>query len=81
MRTALLVALCSLALAGCAPPPQSKPLDESATRARARAPSAGVRAVQGDGEKYDPSPRPTAARNRSWTRRKQQDKEIDDGAK
>ena len=85
MRTALFAAFCSLALAGCAPPPQSKPLDESANAqpAPAPAPDPGQRPLQGleGAQKYDPVAKANRVEAQVMDAKEQQDKQIDDGAK
>ena len=79
MRIALFAAFCSLALAGCDPPPQSKPLDESANAAPAT--DAHGRPEPEGAAKYSPIAKAQRAEEQVMDAKEKQDKEIDDGAK
>jgi len=76
MRTALLAAFCSLALAGCDPPPHSKPLDESANAQATPAPDQELEGKQ----KYDPMAKAKRVEGQVMDAKEDQDKKIDDGA-
>ena len=73
MRTVLFTALAGLLLAGCDPPPPSKPLDESAneqpTAAQANEPSGA--------QKYDPMEKAKRVQPQVLDQKDQQDKQID----
>jgi hypothetical protein len=74
MRTALLTTLAALLLAGCDPPPQSKPLDESGNDQAA----AAADAQQPSGaQKYDPMAKAKRVEPQVLDQKDQQDKQID----
>jgi hypothetical protein len=77
MRIALLAVFCSLALAGCDPPPYSKPLDESANAQPAPEPGQELEGKQ----KYDPMAKAKRVEDQVMDAKEQQDKQIDEGAR
>jgi hypothetical protein len=78
MRTALLLAVAALWLAGCDPPPQSKPLDESGndTAAASDQPPDKEAALEG-AQKYAPMAKAKRVEGKVLDQKDQQDAQID----
>ena len=78
MRTALLATFAALWLAGCDPPPQSKPLDESGNSQAASANDPKDKdATLSGAQKYDPIAKARRVEPQVLDQKDQQDTQID----